>query len=327
MKVKLFFILFFAICCQNSSIAQKKLLPISKEYRETLRILEDSIVQLSNIAVRDTLVEKRMAAQEKLEPLLRVALGVPNAFSYPFERLESISIQTAPDNSFRIFTWQVMEDYEHFKYYGFIQINHPKAQLVTLQDQSRSIFKPEIANLTPEEWLGGVYYHILPFKAKDGLKYLLMGFNSNNDDEKLKFCDVLTISDNVLNGKKGQIKFGAPVFSKADKGEKKKTHRLMLYYSAEASIRFNYDAEMGLLIHDHLESAPARRPTVPYVGIPDGTYEAYKLKNGIWEHIDQLPNTPMKEAPMTNKALKRNTGVINKADVKDFEVPKDAIPK
>ncbi|MBC7652617.1 MAG: hypothetical protein H7101_12805, partial [Deinococcales bacterium] len=50
------------------------------------------------------------------------ALRVNNSFYYPFDSLETISKLYAPDSSFRIFTWQVVRDFEYNRQRGAIQM-------------------------------------------------------------------------------------------------------------------------------------------------------------------------------------------------------------
>ncbi len=285
---------------------------------------EDSIVYLSKIAVQDTgtgdreaASKSRLAAQERLLPLMREVLALPNAFNYPFSKIENISIQQPKDAAFRVFTWQLYVDENNYQYFGFLQLNRSKPTVYELKNNVADISKPEKETLTPDTWFGCVYYNIKEFKTKDGVKYLLFGYNANNLDEHIKVCDVL-----ILRG--STIRFGAPVFEVADIAGRKKErlNRLVLTYSADVVVRLNYDEELGCIMHDHLETMASKNPNIPFTYVPDGTYESFELKKEVWEHIDKVPTQVLKdgEAPRPTPILDKK-GKMTREEVKNFKFP------
>jgi hypothetical protein len=282
-----------------------------------LLALEDSIAQLAQIAVQDTLLENRQAANVRLLPIIREALALPNAFNYSFSKVENISIQLPQDGAFRLFTWQLQIDENNYQYFGFLQLNRVKPIVYELKNSISDITKPETESLTTDRWFGCVYYNVKAFKTKDGMKYLLFGYNANSEDEHIKVCDVL-----VLRG--GNARFGAPVFEVADIAGRKKErlNRLVLTYAADVVVRLNYDNELGFLIHDHLETMASKNPNIPFVYVPDGTYEAFELKKDIWEHVDKVPTIILHdgEAPRPTPILDKK-GKMTKEEVKNFKFP------
>ena len=298
------------------AFSQKKAQTIDTKDLEKLMVCEDSIAYWARIAVTNLLLDKRIEAQDKIMPLIKKALALPNSFNYPFSELENIAISYPQDRSFRIFTWQLMHTDVNYQYFGFIQLNSSKSIVYELKDFSKTLQKPESQIVTNDKWFGALYYNIRDFKTKDGQKYLLFGFNSNDTTEKIKLCDVLTL-------KGGQVKFGAPVFEKKERGNKKMVNRLMLYHATDASIRFNYDDEMNMIVHDHLMDIPSQTPNIPFVSVPDGTYEAYDLKKGIWQHIDKLANTEMDEAPIPKPILGSKARVVDKESARNIKWPEE----
>lgn len=313
-------ILVLVVLFQSVLVAQKTVPAIKPADFKKLQILEDTIAALAKIAVQDTLATKRLVANGQLIPLIKEALSIPNSFSYAFTKIENISIQQPLDGAFRVFTWQLYINDDEYKYFGYVQLNRPKPPVIELSDNSEKLGDSEKEALSPDRWFGAVYYNLKEFKTKDGVKYLLFGYNANNRNEKIKLCDVL-----VLRG--GQIKFGSPVFEVADISgvRKQKLHRLILTYSAEASMRLNYDPELNIVIHDHLEQMASKTANVPFTYVPDGTYEAFELqKDGMWSHVDKLANTQMKEAPRPEPKLNSRNRVKNtKANAQKFEWPKE----
>jgi hypothetical protein len=312
----------------SSFFAQKSAGNIRPTDFDRLTVLEDSLAFLAKIVVQDTLSENRLAAQEKLLPMLRAALAIPNSFNFAFSKVENIAIQKPSDGSFRILTWQLFEDEDHYRYFGFVQLNRSKPTVYELVDNSKKLEKPERLSLSPQEWYGALYYNITAFKTKEGMKYLLFGYNANDRYERIKVCDVLILSNRASVERGGILTFGAPVFEVADiQGRRpQKFHRLILNYSAEASLRLNYDTETGLIVHDHLQEMGTQNPNYPLTYVPDGTYEAFELKKaGYWAHIDKLPTHAMDEAPRpVPKERSRNRVKQTKADAQKFEWPEDA---
>jgi hypothetical protein len=309
-------ILFFT----TAAFAQKRAQGIEKKDLEKLIVYEDSLAYWARIAVTNALLERRIEAQDKLLPLLKKALAMPNSFNYSFSELENVAITYPQDKSFRILTWQFMHTDMNYQYFGFIQLNSSKSVVYELKDFSKSLQKPESQITTNDKWFGALYYNIHDFKTKEGQKYLLFGLNSNDTIEKIKLCDVLT-----LRG--GQIKFGAPVFEKNERGRAKMVNRLMFYHAVDATMRLNFDPDMDMIVHDHLEDVPSQSKKIPFVGVPDGTYEAYNLKKGLWQHIDKLATTEMDQAPIPKPVLGSKAKVVDKESARNLQWPDEVKKK
>lgn len=249
---------------------------------EQIKTYEDTLGFLSYLIVNDSIEEDRFRAVNKFIPTLVKALKVKNSFDYPFERLKSISIQYPQDSTFRIFTWQLYVDENDYRYYGAIQMNTGELELIPLIDRSFEIDHIEQEVLSPEKWFGALYYNIKDFDTNEGKKYLLFGFDGNNFFTKRKIVDVLSFEN-------GKASFGAPVFISEDPAHSfSPKNRLELVFSAEASIKLNYDEHLDLLIFDHLIQAGTSIASQGPVNLPDGSYEAYKLKNGYWTYVPKV---------------------------------------
>lgn len=276
--------------------AQEDAVAFSEENQAFLKEMEDTLALLAYAVINDSLPEHRFGACREMIPKLVKALKVENSFRYPFERLKSISIQYPQDSSFRIFTWQLYVDKDDYRYYGAIQMNTPELQLSPLIDRSFKIEDAEHAVLSPEEWYGSVYYNLLGVDGPEGPYYLLFGFDGHSFFRKRKLIDVLRFEE-------GRPVFGAPVF--VHEGGLRK-HRVVREYSAEVSTRCNYDGLLELIIFDHLIelSGPYGEGPVNY---PDGSYEAYRLEGGLWQHVDKVFDQVSDEAPRPAPILDHRT--------------------
>ncbi len=301
---------FIFLVFQNIVFAQKEAGDIKPADFKRLEQLEDSMALIAKIAVQDSVLDNRMQANSALIPLMEAALNIPNSYNYAFTKVENIAIQKPMDGAFRVFTWQLFIDETEYRYFGYVQLNRSKSVFFELSDASRKLENAEKEVLKPENWFGAIYYNVKEFKTKDGMKYLMFGYNANNQYEKIKVCDVLTV-------KSGHITFGSPVFEINDiQGvRKQKLHRLVLNYSADAVLRLNFDPEMNIVIHDHLEQIGTKDPNIPFTYVPDGTYEAFELqKDGTWMHVDKLANTEMKTAPRPKPTLNSRNRIKNAKD-------------
>lgn len=264
---------------------------------------EDTLGLLAYAFVNDSLEENRFLAVRAFIPKLVSALKKPGSFSYPFQQLNSVSIQYAADSTFRIFTWQLYVDKDTYRYYGAIQMNSDELKLFPLVDRS---FEMEQENLealvlSADRWYGAVYYNLHTVAYGGQTYHLLFGFDGYEFFRKRKVVDVLRFVD-------GKPVFGAPVFVKQENdGSFTEKRRLLLEYSAAASVRLNYDPALDLLMFDHLTMGGGDYDEGP-VQIPDGTYEAYRLSNGKWEYVEKVFDQILDEAPRPNPVLNGRNG-------------------
>lgn len=280
MKKLSFFI--FCLSLTSALLAQTKKASYPIEDIATIQLAEDSLSTLSEMMVHDSIPENRFDACKKFIPDLVNVLKKKNSFNYQFEKLPSVSILYPPDSTFRIFSWQIYVDKDTYQQYGAIQMNSSELKLFRLLD--KPMFHPNInrVQLKADEWIGAVYYNIHQFDTPQGKKYLLFGFDGHSFFTKQKIMEVLSFED-------GNPIFGAPVFKKVSKrGSPITNYRLLIKYSAETTIRLNYDPNMEMVIFDHVlpQSSPFPGQSTTY--LPDGSYEGYKLEKGAWIHIDKV---------------------------------------
>ncbi len=261
---------------------------LSEADRAAIHEIEDTLAVLGFAVINDSLPDERFLACRQMIPTLVRALKKKNSFNYSFERLKSVSIQYPADSTFRIFTWQLYVDENNYRYFGAIQLNTPELQLIPLADRSFNVQDPEQAALSPDQWYGAVYYNLKTLDGPQGKHYLLFGFDGYELFRKRKVLDVLTFNDG------GAAVFGAPIIP--GKAGAPLRHRLVLEYSAEASIRLNYDAALDLIIFDHLITMGGQHGEGP-VNFPDGSYEAFRMENGRLSYIDKVWNEVSDEPP------------------------------
>ncbi|MCB0517862.1 MAG: hypothetical protein H6577_24850 [Lewinellaceae bacterium] len=279
---------------------------ISTENMAVLKEFEDTLGLCGFLVITDSLPDERFAACKKMITTLVKALKTENSFHYPFERLKTVSILYPPDSTFRIFTWQLYVDVDDYRYYGAIQMNTKDLKLIPLIDRSAEVDAVENDILQPDKWYGALYYNIRQFDTSVGRKYLLFGFDGFSFFNKRKLIDVLNLQD-------GKATFGAPVFVEEDSitGATTVRNRIMKEYSAEASVRLNYDEAYNMIIFDHL-TAMAGTSGQGMAMVPDGTYEGFIFQNGRWQWVDKIWNQTMDEAPRPEPVLDSGKDVFGK---------------
>jgi len=264
---------------------------------------EQEIEALAKTVVTDSLLENRVAAHKQLNAVLQKTLEHPNSFTYPFEELQSVSVQMPEDSTFRVFTWQLFVDNDTYKYGGLLQVNNKEeTTLYPFTDASDEIASYDIEYdiLSPENWYGALYYNIQEFDTLDQKKYLLFGFDGFQFFHKRKIVEVLSFDE------EGQPVFGAEVFTKEVEGYPSSTqNRLYAEYDASIAVRLNYDPSLDIIIQDHLVQMRGQYRGQGMVNVPDGSYEGYYFQEGQWHYkakiFDFISEEPPRPEPVFNE--------------------------
>lgn len=266
----------------------------SLEAAQQLQGLEDTLGVLGYAIVNDSIEAERFAACRVFITTLVRALKIENSFKYPFERMQSVSILTPPDSSFRIFTWQLFVNDSTYRYYGSIQMNERSLKMYPLIDRSFEMERfPSSEELPADRWYGALYFNLRQFDTRQGRRYLLFGYDAFEFFEKRKLLDVLSFN------KEGKPVFGAPVFEKPDVPP---DLRVYVQYSADAKVKLNWDEQYKMILFDHLIPFPS-----PYgremTNVPDGSYDGYRFEKGRWKYVDKVFDDKQKDVPFPEPIL------------------------
>jgi len=286
----------------------------SASFSKDLQKREDSLKIFSDKMINAPEASDRFRADSNFIRGLVRALKLKNSFDYPFDSLVTISRLYAPDSSFRIFTWQLKKDEYVFLQKGAIQLNTKDGglKLFPLFDYSMYTGKPGDSVRTKDNWIGAIYYKLI-LKENNGKKYYtLMGFDDFTVSSNKKWMEVLTFND------RQEPVFGGPFFSyKEDTAKKPVQSRFSMEYKKEANTILNYDADLDMIVYDHLISE-TDEPEKKNTYIPDGSYEGFKWKNGQWVHVDKVFNFQLQDGqfPVDNK-LRDDKGNIDEKKLEE----------
>lgn len=241
---------------------------------DTLRIYFDSLSKIKEDSLKFKL-------NIKIIKTFQQVLSYEESFDYVFN-IRHIGILKAPDNSFKIYNWNISLNDGTYKYFGFIQYFHKKSKqflIYSLYDKSEEIKNPETKQLSNQNWFGALYYEIILKKSGKNKYYTLLAWDGNNDFSKKKLIDVLYFT------KSGEPRFGKNIFI----FNKEQKSRVIYEYSYLSTMTLRYNDNLNMIIADHLEpSKPSLKGQFQYYGT-DFTYDGFFYKNGKWifkQHID-----------------------------------------
>ena len=288
---------------------------ISKADFKVLQQKEDSIRSYAVKIIQGINASDRLDADSMFTRMLVRALKTKNSFHYPFESLQTISVQYSPDSVFRIFTWQLVINENIIRQHGAIQMRtyDGALKLYPLIDKSDVTANVQDTIGNNFGWIGAIYYKIIQTKSSNQNYYTLLGFDENNIRSSRKIIEVL----NFLND---EPTFGGRYFSYEDDAVFKTSQsRFILEYKKEAGPRLTYDKDLDLIIVEHLVSE-SNEPKKKWTLIGDGDYEGFKWKGGKWVHVEKVFNvvTPDGQAPVPNP-IRDPSGNLDENKLKGVE--------
>jgi hypothetical protein len=283
MKIKICLFVLLLGAFNVSAQKQKLLQKIDSLSLDSLRDYEIRLGGLGFSMVRDFDEEVRITSGRNFIRQFGRALRVANSYYYPFDSLKNLMVLYAPDDLFRIFTWNVATNDETFRYFGVIQMNPEKVAKLNksqeifqsfypLIDRSDSIADFLFVSVDQNKWFGASYYKIIKtnFAKKD--YYTLLGWDGAGPATNKKVADVLYFEE-------GKPMFGAPIF---DLNKKRKYYRMVFEFNNQATIALRYDEKRKYLIYENIvPDKPSNTGFVEHY-YPDGSFDYLIWKNGIW---------------------------------------------
>jgi hypothetical protein len=254
---------------------------------ETMQSYELSLQKLGEVMTNDSLEQNRIKANYQFVRTLISALKEKNSFTYSFDSLSNyITVKTADDKKFKLFTWFLMLDDGSFRYYGAIQLNNPnQLELIPLTDNTSEILDNSLI-LSNKQWYGAVYYQIIPVLGIKDPYYILLGWKGKSLTTSSKVIEILSFS-----GK--DAVFGKPVLQD-DAKSKLFLNRKVFDYSSSVSMLLRYVKDDKLIVLDHLAAPNEEASGIASMYGPDLSYDAYRFKNGKWQLQEnvKLQNSP-----------------------------------
>jgi hypothetical protein len=219
--------------------------------------------------------DQKFEINKSFQELMHQIVNTEGAFDYPFSKISTMSILKSPDELFRLFNWNVSRNDETHVYYCIILVQDPKTgycEWYELTDQEEHLDGITSKYLEIDQWLGCLYYEIIPVGKKKAKKtYTMLGWDGNNRYTTKKIIEAMTFERNGP-------RLGAPIF-RAKKGTLK---RVVLEYSSEVMVTLKWNAKEKRIIFDHLSPRDSSMEGIYSFYGPDFTYDSYTLDKNKW---------------------------------------------
>ena len=308
---RLFFLLLVLSGLSTGMLAQKSnSSALSADRLATLQSLEDELLTESYQMHTDSSEQARFVSCKRLIKGLVRALQTPGSYYYDFPNLAGVKIVRSPDDKFRIFTWELHVDRETYRHYGAIQHNSIELKLTPLVDRGYDFRQnPETVITSNKDWLGYVAYGMIPGGTHEGQPYyFVLGYDRYSGLRRQKFLDVLTFDA------AGKPQFGLPIFvTYTPEGHLLEDRaRILLEYSAEASVALQYDPKLGRIVYENLIIAQGSDEGP--LSVPDGSYHALELgTDGRWHEVTKLFDHKYEKAPVERVTTTGNVDIIGRS--------------
>lgn len=246
----------------------------------------------------------RLRAHDQFSKLFKETLYQKNSWDLKLESIPFIHCIVSPDSLFKIYTYNISDNKKATKETGYIQMR--SGEIFDLKP-TNYFSDIEYNENTYDDWVSGIYYHMIPFEKEGEKMYLLFSFSQPTAYQKRKVIDVLRFVD-------GKPVFGAEVFIEKVEGARDKVKTRRLYkYSADVSMVIQYDDQFNSILIDHLMEVKSRIPgSTENTAVPDGTYTSYHFEQGNWIYKDMVFD-PVKTPAENNSENKPQQGLFGKS--------------
>jgi len=244
----------------------------------TPKELEKRILEINQTPISQSPDNEKIAAAEEMVELLMEGLTHKESFNYPFDSLKysTVPIATYPKSPVRIFTFNAILENGKFQHYGVIQWK-AKGGLKTfaLIDTAEKLPQEPTAEAMPtSQWIGALYYQMIPFKRNKKDIFILCGFDGHNLNSNRSILETLYFED-------GEPLFGTEMFRDGEEDPTPEP-RVIFEYHKSAKMTLRYQEEVNYIVLDELAPAYEKVKGNPWYNIPTGDYFAYHPEKFSW---------------------------------------------
>ena len=260
---------------------------------QTAQEIEDEILSVNQIPLRkDTTDEAKVKTAKYIQDLLLQVLEQPESWEYTFEALKysTIAIADHPKSNVRLFTFNVIFNDGRFSHYGVLQRKKRKRKMEVfpLWDSAQALpYNYLEAGLSNENWIGALYYQLIPFKHNRKQVYMIMGFDGHNVHSNRSILDALYFED-------GEPLWGYELYRSSEEDPTPEAREIFEYHKS-AQLLLRYQEEGKHIVVENLVPSEPKYKGNPYYYIPSGDYYAYFQEGKTWVKrllTDDLPFAP-----------------------------------
>lgn len=233
--------------------------------------------------------EHRIRANDSVVVHLEKTLSNHNGMELDWSSVPWISVLGADSLGFKLCTWEINIDDRQYRAFGYlIKEDGDFIRLNPLSDRSnidRQVFGSD-------RWPGARYYALHPIDSDSGIYYLLLGYRGYSQWNRQRIVDVLSFDA------EGQPVFGAPIFLRQGQDPKRDAlTRWSMDYSAQVNVQLHYDTILDALVFSHIIALPGQGQDGQPALVPDGSFEGYLHRDGLWWYKEKMFETTVDEAP------------------------------
>jgi hypothetical protein len=259
-------------------------IPMGTKAQQTPEQTQRSILALEGAWLWADTDSARLASAQQAQTYLMEGLGHKNAWDFDFDslRTSTIAIASHPKAPFRVFTWNAVLIDKRFVHFGIVQYKKgSELYNFPLFDSAQAL--PEAwddSELSPLEWIGALYYQLVPLTKND---CMVLGFDGHNIQSNRSIVDVIHFE----TGENGtDLSFGKALFRESLEDPSRST-RMVFEYHKSARMLLRFEESEQWLVVDNLGSPIEGGNNNPYLQFPTGDYSAYKeQKGGSWVRFD-----------------------------------------
>lgn len=220
----------------------------------------------------------RQSISQDIMDNLKKSLKKKGSFTYPFNEIVNLGKVTSTDDQLRIFSWNYTLENGAYRYFALLQKRDGRKVRLMELHQNLKVEESMMTKLSANQWLGALYYQIVPFKHNKKNLYLLLGWDGNKDRTSKKVIETIGFS------KTGEVELGLPVIN----WRGKRLSRVIFEYSKQVQMKLKYHERANCIVFDHLSPSESRYVNqFEYYG-PDFSYDALEFKNGIWNLVEEF---------------------------------------
>lgn len=251
----------------------------------------DDLSYYGDVMVNAFEAKHRVRAKAKFEPLFDQYITQGKYKTDDWKAVEAYTrIVRNEDDSVVFITYQVNEGQYPWTYGGFVLTN---GTVTKLNHESILDEDSEYRSYSSEDWYGALYYNMMPIKGNPD-SYLLFGYQYSDEFDKSKFIDVVTLDEDGMT-------FGKELFiTRVVEGRDDIKQRVLLSYSSDTNVSFNYNESIDMIIFDHLMPRMGQQLGQGQTYVPDGTYEGYQYEKGSFVYVEKIFDHIYEEAPRPN---------------------------
>ena len=239
-------------------------------------------VQLQKLALliqSDTLLSNRLNADSIFTRALVQTLKTPFSFQFKFDSLKAIKHITSPDGRFKFFSWQIDLGDGTYRQRGAMQLPTINGQLKLLPffDNSDFVQNNTLGVNGRKQWIGAIYYDIIPIQYNNESIYTLLGYDENTTSISKKIIEVLRFENEepVLGG--DFFKYSPdPTYPIG------KVDRFIYSYKKGSNAIIKYDAIKNTIILSELASTENDLKKTETL-VPSGNFKYFSWINNKWE--------------------------------------------